>query len=75
RFGEMEVWAVEGHCAAYALREMLTIKSDDIMGRSQTFDAIIKGQTIPEPNIPASFNVLLNYLRGLALDVDLKKSK
>ncbi len=75
RFGEMEVWALEGHGAAYALREMLTIKSDDIMGRSQTFDAIIKGQIIPEPNIPASFNVLLNYLRGLALDVDLKKSK
>lgn len=72
RFGEMEVWALEGHGAAYALREMLTIKSDDIMGRSQTFDAIIKGQPIGEPNVPASFNVLLNYLRGLALDVDLK---
>jgi DNA-directed RNA polymerase subunit beta len=75
RFGEMEVWALEGHGAAYTLREMLTIKSDDIMGRSQTFDAIIKGQPIGEPNVPASFNVLLNYLRGLALDVDLKKSK
>jgi DNA-directed RNA polymerase subunit beta len=75
RFGEMEVWALEGHGAAYALREMLTIKSDDIVGRSSTFDAIIKGQKIPPPNIPASFNVLLNYLRGLALDVDLKKSK
>ncbi|MDE2031312.1 MAG: DNA-directed RNA polymerase subunit beta [Patescibacteria group bacterium] len=75
RFGEMEVWALEGHGAAYTLREMLTIKSDDIIGRSQTFDAIIKGQPIPPPNIPASFNVLLNYLRGLALDVDLKKSK
>ncbi len=75
RFGEMEVWALEGHGAAYALREMLTIKSDDIMGRSQTFDAIIKGQPIPEPNVPASFNVLLNYLRGLSLDVDLKKSQ
>ena len=75
RFGEMEVWALEGHGAAYTLREMLTIKSDDIMGRSQTFDAIIKGQIIGEPNVPASFNVLLSYLRGLALDVDLKKSK
>jgi DNA-directed RNA polymerase subunit beta len=75
RFGEMEVWALEGHGAAYALREMLTIKSDDIMGRSQTFDAIIKGNQIGEPNVPASFNVLLNYLRGLALDVDLKKSQ
>ncbi len=74
RFGEMEVWALEGHGAAYSLREMLTIKSDDIMGRSQTFDAIIKGQQIGEPNVPASFNVLLNYLRGLSLDVELKKS-
>jgi len=73
RFGEMEVWALEGHGAAYTLREMLTIKSDDIVGRSQTFDAIIKGHPIGEPNVPASFNVLLNYLRGLALDVDLKK--
>ncbi len=75
RFGEMEVWALEGHGAAYTLREMLTIKSDDILGRSQAFDAIIKGQPIGEPNTPASFNVLLNYLRGLVLDVDLKKSK
>ena len=75
RFGEMEVWALEGHGAAYTLREMLTIKSDDILGRSQTFDAIIKGQAIGEPNVPASFNVLLNYLRGLSLDVDLKKSQ
>ncbi len=75
RFGEMEVWALEGHGAAYSLREMLTIKSDDIIGRSQTFDAIIKGQEIGEPNVPASFNVLLNYLRGLSLDVELKKSK
>ncbi len=74
RFGEMEVWALEGHGAAYSLREMLTIKSDDIMGRSQTFDAIIKGKPIGEPNVPASFNVLLNYLRGLSLDVELKKS-
>jgi DNA-directed RNA polymerase subunit beta len=74
RFGEMEVWALEGHGAAYTLREMLTVKSDDIMGRSQTFDAIIKGQPLGEPNIPAAFNVLLSYLKGLALDVDLKKS-
>lgn len=74
RFGEMEVWALEGHGSAYTLREMLTIKSDDIMGRSQTFDSIIKGQPIGEPNVPASFNVLLNYLRGLSLDVELKKS-
>ncbi|MEX0919076.1 MAG: DNA-directed RNA polymerase subunit beta [Candidatus Paceibacterota bacterium] len=72
RFGEMEVWALEGYGAAYALREMLTIKSDDIVGRSQTFDSIVKGESIKPPNIPASFNVMLNELRGLALDVELK---
>ncbi len=71
RFGEMEVWALEGYGAAHALREMLTIKSDDITGRSAAFDAIIKGQDIIEQNAPASFNVMLNYLRGLSLDVDL----
>ncbi len=73
RFGEMEVWALEGYGAAYTLREMLTIKSDDILGRSATFDSIIKNEKIRPPNSPASFNVLLNYLRGLALDVDLRK--
>jgi len=73
RFGEMEVWALEGYGAAYTLREMLTIKSDDILGRSAAFDSIIKNETIKSPNSPASFNVLLNYLRGLALDVDLRK--
>ena len=66
RFGEMEVWALEGYGAAYTLREMLTIKSDDILGRSATFDSIIKNEKIRSPNSPASFNVLLNYLRGLA---------
>ncbi|MEI7709295.1 MAG: DNA-directed RNA polymerase subunit beta [bacterium] len=74
RFGEMEVWSLEGYGAAYTLREMLTIKSDDILGRSATFDSIIKNETIRPPNSPASFNVLLNYLRGLALDVNLKKN-
>jgi DNA-directed RNA polymerase subunit beta len=73
RFGEMEVWALEGYGASYTLREMLTIKSDDILGRSATFDSIIKNETIRPPNSPASFNVLLNYLRGLALDVDLRQ--
>ena len=73
RFGEMEVWALEGYGASYTLREMLTIKSDDILGRSATFDSIIKNEPIKPPNSPASFNVLLNYLRGLALDVNLKK--
>jgi len=72
RFGEMEVWALEGYGAAYSLREMLTIKSDDIVGRSQAFDSLVKGDYIKQPNIPASFNVVLNELRGLALDVELK---
>lgn len=72
RFGEMEVWALLGHGSAHTLREMLTIKSDDIVGRSAAFDAIVKGEKIPEPNLPASFNVLLNNLRGLALDVELE---
>ncbi len=74
RFGEMEVWALEGYGAAYALREMLTIKSDDIVGRSSTFDSIIKNEPIKAPNSPASFNVMLNYLRGLALDVNLNRA-
>jgi DNA-directed RNA polymerase subunit beta len=73
RFGEMEVWALEGYGAAHALREMLTIKSDDIVGRAAAFDSIVKGEPIREPNLPASFNVLLNELRGLCLDIDLKK--
>jgi DNA-directed RNA polymerase subunit beta len=72
RFGEMEVWALLGHGAAYTLREMLTIKSDDILGRSATFDAIVKGEPIRPPNIPASFNVLVHYLRGLALDIEFR---
>lgn len=71
RFGEMEVWALLGYGAAHTLREMLTIKSDDIVGRSQAFDSIVKGEPIREPHAPASFNVLLHYLRGLALDVDI----
>ncbi len=73
RFGEMEVWALEGYGAAHVLREMLTIKSDDITGRSAVFDAIIKNEDIQAPNTPASFNVMLNYLRGLSLDIELKK--
>jgi DNA-directed RNA polymerase subunit beta len=75
RFGEMEVWALEGYGASHVLREMLTIKSDDIKGRAATFDSIIKGEPIKDPNIPASFSVMLNYLRGLSLDVDLRKPK
>jgi DNA-directed RNA polymerase subunit beta len=73
RFGEMEVWALQGYGAAHILREMLTIKSDDILGRSAAFDSIVKGKVIREPNLPATFHVLLNSLRGLALDVELKR--
>ncbi len=75
RFGEMEVWALEGYGAAHVLREMLTVKSDDITGRSVAFDSIVKGVDIPEFNAPESFNVLLNYLRGLSLNVELLDNK
>mgnify|MGYP001605923690 CR=1 FL=1 len=71
RFGEMEVWALEGYGAAHALQEMLTIKSDDVLGRSAAYDAIVRGERFKSPNLPASFHVLLNELRGLGLDVDL----
>ena len=71
RFGEMEVWALLGHGAAYTLREILTFKSDDILGRAAAFDAIVRGDRITQSNAPASFNVMLNNLRGLALDVEL----
>lgn len=73
RFGEMEVWALLGHGAAHTLQEILTIKSDDIVGRSVAFDSIVKGLPITQLNTPASFNVLLNNLRGLSLDVQIKK--
>ncbi len=73
RFGEMEVWALLGYGAAHTLREMLTIKSDDIVGRSAAFDSIVRGERINPPHTPASFNVLVNQLRGLVLDVDLKR--
>lgn len=71
RFGEMEVWALEGYGAAHALQEMLTIKSDDVLGRSAAYDAMVRGEPFKSPNIPASFHVLLNELRGLSLDIDL----
>ena len=74
RFGEMEVWALLGHGAAYTLREMLTIKSDDILGRSAAFDSIVKGERIIGENLPAAFNVLVSNLRGLALDIELLES-
>ncbi len=69
RFGEMEVWALEAFGASNILRELLTLKSDDIIGRAKTYEAIVKGDNLPNPNIPESFNVLVHELRGLALDV------
>ncbi len=71
RFGEMEVWALEAYGAAYTLQEMLTIKSDDVPGRSKAYEAIIKGEPIKKLNIPETFNVLIRELKGLALDVEL----
>ncbi len=75
RFGEMEVWALLGHGVAHTLQEMLTIKSDDIVGRSTAFDSIVKGEPIRELGLPASFNVLVNNLKGLCLDVDLEEEE
>ena len=71
RFGEMEVWALEAYGAAYTLQEILTMKSDDVVGRVKTYEAIIKGENIPEPGIPESFKVLLKELQSLALDVNV----
>jgi DNA-directed RNA polymerase subunit beta len=73
RFGEMEVWALEAYGAAHTLQEMLTIKSDDVQGRSKAYEAIIKGETVTKVNIPESFNVLVRELKGLGLDVELLK--
>ncbi|MEK7085298.1 MAG: DNA-directed RNA polymerase subunit beta, partial [Patescibacteria group bacterium] len=72
RFGEMEVWALEGYGAAHTLQEMLTIKSDDVLGRASAYDAIVRGEKFKSPNLPASFHVLVNELKALALDVELK---
>jgi len=72
RFGEMEVWALEAYGASSTLREILTVKSDDIVGRTKVYNAIVKGEPMPEPGIPESFNVLLHELRGLGLDVRLE---
>ncbi|MBU3901096.1 DNA-directed RNA polymerase subunit beta [Patescibacteria group bacterium] len=71
RFGEMEVWALEGYGAAHTLQEVLTIKSDDVLGRANAYDAIIRGLPIKAPHVPASFNVLVSELKALALDVNL----
>ena len=71
RFGEMEVWALEGYGSAYMLQEMMTIKSDDQLGRSKAYESIIKGERIKSPNVPASFNVLVNELKGLCLNIEV----
>ena len=71
RFGEMEVWALEGFGASHVLQEMLTIKSDDVTGRSKAYEAIVKGDPMPTPGIPESLNVLLHELRGLGLNIKL----
>ncbi|MDD5145541.1 MAG: DNA-directed RNA polymerase subunit beta [Candidatus Pacebacteria bacterium] len=73
RFGEMEVWALEGYGAAHILQEMLTIKSDDVPGRAATYEAILEGQDIKEPNVPASFSLLISELKSLGLNIELKE--
>ena len=73
RFGEMEVWALEAYGASSILREILTVKSDDVMGRAKTYESIVKGETMPEPGLPESFNVLMHELKGLGLDVRLEE--
>jgi DNA-directed RNA polymerase subunit beta len=75
RFGEMEVWALEAYGAAYTLQEMLTVKSDDVLGRSRIYEAIVKGEQALAPGIPESFNVLVKELQGLCLDIKLEKSE
>ena len=71
RFGEMEVWALEAYGAAYTLQEMLTVKSDDVVGRVKTYEAIVKGENVPEPGVPESFKVLIKELQSLGLDIRL----
>jgi DNA-directed RNA polymerase subunit beta len=71
RFGEMEVWALEAYGAAHTLQEILTVKSDDVRGRSKVYEAIVKGDNLPEPGLPESFNVLIRELQGLGLDIEL----
>ncbi|HDP99144.1 MAG TPA: DNA-directed RNA polymerase subunit beta [bacterium] len=75
RFGEMEVWALEAYGAAYTLQEILTVKSDDVKGRSKAYEAIVKGDSLPESGVPESFNVLIRELMGLGLDVELLNIK
>ncbi len=72
RFGEMEVWALEGYGAAHVLQEILTVKSDDVVGRAKVYEAVVKGENLPEPNVPESFNVLVRELQGLGLEVKIE---
>jgi DNA-directed RNA polymerase subunit beta len=74
RFGEMEVWALEAYGAAYTLQEILTVKSDDVVGRVKTYEAIVKGENVPEPGVPESFRVLMKELQSLGLDVKILSS-
>jgi DNA-directed RNA polymerase subunit beta len=74
RFGEMEVWALEAYGAAYTLQEILTVKSDDVVGRVKTYEAIVKGENIPEPGVPESFKVLIKELQSLGMDVTILTS-
>ena len=73
RFGEMEVWALEGYGASHTLQEMLTIKSDDVQGRAGAYESILKGEDIREPNIPASFSLLILELKSLGMNVEIKE--
>lgn len=73
RFGEMEVWALEAYGASSTLREILTVKSDDVIGRAKTYESIVKGEAMPEPGLPESFNVLMHELKGLGLDIRLEE--
>ncbi len=71
RFGEMEVWALEAYGAAHTLQEILTVKSDDVVGRVKTYEAIVKGENVPEPGVPESFKVLIKELQSLGMDVKI----
>jgi DNA-directed RNA polymerase subunit beta len=75
RFGEMEVWALEGYGAAHTLQEIITIKSDDVLGRAAIYDAIVRGDKLKNPRVPASFFVLVNELKGLAMNVVIKEKE
>ncbi|HWL11982.1 MAG TPA: DNA-directed RNA polymerase subunit beta, partial [Ureibacillus sp.] len=72
--GEMEVWALEAYGAAYTLQEILTVKSDDVVGRVKTYEAIVKGENVPEPGVPESFKVLIKELQSLGMDVKMLSS-